>query len=62
MKKDNKYPTSYAELKEKLARNIPTAPLFDINRYTHNIEAAYIRMWDNWRAGEAPKAIIIDAK
>ncbi len=40
-------------------KNLVTAPLFDIGRYTGNLESAFIAMRDNWRAGEAPKAIIV---
>ena len=31
-------------LKEKLAQNLPTAPLFDAERFRQGIEAAYVRM------------------
>jgi predicted O-linked N-acetylglucosamine transferase (SPINDLY family) len=31
-------------LKEKLAQNLPTAPLFDADRFRQGIEAAYVRM------------------
>jgi predicted O-linked N-acetylglucosamine transferase (SPINDLY family) len=53
-------PQKLAALKEKLARNLPTAPLFDTARYTRDLEAAYARMWDLWRAGEAPQAIALN--
>jgi protein O-GlcNAc transferase len=53
-------PQKLAELKEKLARNLPSAPLFDTARYTRDLEAAYVRMWDLWRAGEAPQAIVLN--
>jgi predicted O-linked N-acetylglucosamine transferase (SPINDLY family) len=43
-----------------LARNLPSAPLFDTARYTRDLEAAYVRMWDLWRAGEAPQAIVLN--
>ena len=53
-------PQKLAELKEELARNLPSAPLFDTARYTRDLEAAYVRMWDLWRAGEAPQAIVLN--
>jgi len=52
-------PQKMAALKEKLARNLPAAPLFDTARYTRDLEAAYARMWDLWRAGEAPQSIAL---
>jgi len=53
-------PQKLAALKEKLARNLPSAPLFDTARYTRDLEAAYVRMWDRWQAGEAPQAIVLN--
>jgi predicted O-linked N-acetylglucosamine transferase (SPINDLY family) len=37
-------PARLEELKEKLARNLATTPLFDADRFRQSIEAAYIRM------------------
>jgi predicted O-linked N-acetylglucosamine transferase (SPINDLY family) len=37
-------PARLRELKEKLAQNLPTTPLFDANRFRQSIEAAYLRM------------------
>ncbi len=56
------HPEKLAAVKQKLAQNIPTAPLFDIARYTKNIEGAYVRMVELWRNGEKPKPFAIDAK
>jgi predicted O-linked N-acetylglucosamine transferase (SPINDLY family) len=53
-------PQKLAALKEKLARNLPSAPLFDTARLTRDLEAAYVRMWDRRRAGEAPEAIVLN--
>ena len=53
-------PQKLAAVKEKLARNLPTAPLFDTARYTRDLEAAYIRMWDLRCAGKAPQAIVLN--
>jgi protein O-GlcNAc transferase len=41
-------------IKRKLASNRDSFPLFDTNRYTRNIEAAFIRMWERYRRGELP--------
>src|SRR5207237_31411 len=47
-------PARLAELRRRLADNRSRMPLFDMARYTRNIEAAYRAMWDRWRAGELP--------
>jgi predicted O-linked N-acetylglucosamine transferase (SPINDLY family) len=36
-------------LKAKLERNRETAALFDIGRYTFDLEAAYTKMWQHPR-------------
>ena len=43
-----------AAIRAKLERNRGTCPLFDTIRYTRNLEAAYMRMWQRHRNGEAP--------
>jgi predicted O-linked N-acetylglucosamine transferase (SPINDLY family) len=43
-------------VRDKLARNRLTQPLFDTARFTRNIETAYRRMWEAHRRGEAPRA------
>jgi protein O-GlcNAc transferase len=47
-------PARLLEIRGRLQRNRATAPLFDIARYTSNLEAAYRKMSATWRAGEAP--------
>src|SRR6185437_13504920 len=37
-------PARLAALKEKLARNIATTPLFDADRFTRDLETAYLKM------------------
>ena len=49
-----------SELKAALKANKRAAALFDIVRFTRNIEAAYARMWEYWRVGEAPRSFGID--
>jgi len=56
-----KEPGTLANLRQKLAYNRTTAPLFDIARYTENLEAAYTQMWEIWQCGEAPKAFAVNA-
>ena len=45
-------PAQLKALKEKLAQNLPTAPLFDTDRFARNLEAAYTIMSE--KRGEAP--------
>ena len=47
-------PVRLMELRQRLAQNRARMPLFDMARYTKDIEAAYAGMWDRWRAGEMP--------
>lgn len=53
-------PSLLAEIRAKLARNRPTAPLFDMARFTRAIEAAYRRMWERWCSGKEPQAFALD--
>jgi len=41
-------PAQLAALRERLAVNRDTAPLFDCARYTRNLEALYRRMWEEY--------------
>jgi protein O-GlcNAc transferase len=52
-------PAFYAALKEKLAHNRRTFPLFDTQRYTRHIEAAYEAMWQRWQRGESPESFTV---
>jgi predicted O-linked N-acetylglucosamine transferase (SPINDLY family) len=44
----------YATFRSRLARNRETMPLFDTNRMTRNLEAAYTIMWERHQRGEFP--------
>lgn len=39
-------PARLRGLKDRLAQNLPIAPLFDADRFRRAIEAAYVRMMD----------------
>jgi predicted O-linked N-acetylglucosamine transferase (SPINDLY family) len=52
-------PEELAALRAKLARNLPAAPLFDAERTTRRIEAAYLGMWDIYRRGEPPRSFAV---
>jgi predicted O-linked N-acetylglucosamine transferase (SPINDLY family) len=46
-------------LKAKLARNRMTQPLFDTTRFTRNLEAAYLAMWERHRSGLPPAGFAV---
>jgi len=48
-------PKELSKLRDKIRRNKDTAPLFDIERFTRNMESAYLRMWDIHCAGQNPR-------
>jgi len=52
-------PEKLASLKERLARNRLTAPLFDTELFTKHLEAAYVAMFGRYRAGAKPDHIQI---
>jgi predicted O-linked N-acetylglucosamine transferase (SPINDLY family) len=52
-------PARLAGLRERLAQNRLTAPLFDTPRFAKGIEAAYIRMHEIRCAGQPPAPIVV---
>ncbi|WP_110546019.1 TIGR03032 family protein [Microcystis aeruginosa] len=54
-----KSPDKLHEIKQKLAQNRLTYPLFDTLRFTSNLEKAYRTMWDIYAAGKSPEMIRI---
>ena len=52
-------PERMAFLREKLARNRETTPLFDTDRFRGHIEEAYTRMWEIHERGDDPETILI---
>jgi predicted O-linked N-acetylglucosamine transferase (SPINDLY family) len=48
------------EIKQRLADNRLTAPLFDTRRYTRHIEAAYTALYERYQAGLPPEHIDIE--
>jgi predicted O-linked N-acetylglucosamine transferase (SPINDLY family) len=48
-----------AAIKERLATNRLTLPLFDTALFTRHIEAAYMSMWQRHQAGLPPEHIVI---
>jgi predicted O-linked N-acetylglucosamine transferase (SPINDLY family) len=53
-------PAAHAALREKLAHNRKTQPLFDTVRYTRNLEAAYARMWEQYQSGQPAVSFAVD--
>ena len=52
-------PEMLAQLRARLAQNRATHPLFDTERFTRNLEAAYRRMWETWIAGGPPLSFTV---
>jgi protein O-GlcNAc transferase len=49
-----------ASLREKLARNRETYPLFNTARFARHIEAAYMTMWERQQKGAPPQGFAVD--
>jgi protein O-GlcNAc transferase len=47
-------------LKERLAANRATRPLYDTDRFRRHIEAAYATMWARHQRGDAPASFSVD--
>ena len=52
-------PPLLASLKAKLAHNRDSTPLFDTERFTRNIESAYVTMYERYRRGEPPASFAV---
>lgn len=50
-------PDKLKDIKQKLANNRLSTPLFDIEYFTRNIESAYIQMYERYQAGLGPDHI-----
>ena len=55
------HPEKLKVIKDKLANNLPTAPLYDTSLYTRNLEAAYQIMYKRYQDGLDPNDIEIDS-
>lgn len=53
-------PAQLRSIRSRLAAGRANCPLFDTDRFRQHIEAAYIRMWEIWRAGEPPCSFRVD--
>jgi protein O-GlcNAc transferase len=55
-------PARLRALREKLAQNRLTEPLFDTSRFVRNLEKAYKLMWEVFQAGELPRHLVVTEK
>lgn len=55
-------PERLTSLRQKLARNRDYYPLFDTDRFTRHIEAAYAEMWHRAERGEPPQGFAVPAR
>lgn len=55
------HPDEMAAIRRKLAENLPTCALFDTERFTRNMEAAYIAMYERNQKGLPPDHIDVSA-
>jgi len=53
-------PSERQALRDKLAQQRLTAPLFDTQRFARHLENAYQQMWALYRAGEKPRPITVE--
>jgi predicted O-linked N-acetylglucosamine transferase (SPINDLY family) len=47
-------------IRARLATNRATAPLFDTARYTRNLEAAYVTMWQRQQSGHSAESFAVE--
>ena len=52
-------PARLSAIRQRLESNRPVAPLFDTNRFTRHIEAAYAAMYERYQAGLEPDHIVV---
>ena len=52
-------PERLGALREQLAQNKRTQPLFDADRFRRHVEAAYVTMWEIACRGEPPQSFAV---
>jgi protein O-GlcNAc transferase len=52
-------PSRLAGLKDRLARNRNSYPLFNTERFAHHIEIVFLTMWERYQRGEPPEAFAV---
>jgi len=54
------HPEKLKIIKDKLAKNLPTAPLYDTPLFTQHLESAYLTMYDRYQQGLDPDHIYVE--
>ncbi len=54
-------PHRLTAIRSQLDSNRGSCPLFDTQRFTRHLEAAYAGMWERWRSGRKPAAFDVTA-
>ena len=54
-------PEKMKAIKDKLASNLSTAPLFDTKLFTKNLESAYTEMYERYHKGLEPDHIYVES-
>ena len=54
------HPETLKSIKEKLIKNLPTAPLYDTPLFTRHLETAYLTMYDRYQQGLDPDHIYVE--
>lgn len=52
-------PALLVSIRDRLMRHRATHPLFNTERFTRHVEAAYRTMWERYQKGEAPQAFAV---
>jgi predicted O-linked N-acetylglucosamine transferase (SPINDLY family) len=52
-------PAALTAIREKVVRHRDTHALFDTVRFTRNLEAAYLTMWERYQRGERPQTFSV---
>ena len=55
-------PAALASLRERLAQNRTTFPLFDTPRFCHHLESAYQTMYERYQRGEGPTSFSVQPR
>jgi predicted O-linked N-acetylglucosamine transferase (SPINDLY family) len=53
-------PKKLKAIKDKLATNLPSAPLYDTPLFTKHLESAYKKMYERYREGLEPDHIYVE--
>jgi predicted O-linked N-acetylglucosamine transferase (SPINDLY family) len=55
-------PDRLSALRGRLRETRDTSSLFDLPKFAGHVEAAYLRMWQNWRLGQKPTAFSLESE